>query len=265
MNTQQIPCKSALSPSRLPGLNYSLNPYRGCQHNCAYCYAPSILHCDRNSWGTKIGVKRHLPRLLASELRQKKSGVIGLSTVTDPYQPIEQKFRITRYCLEQLIRHEYPVCIQTKSKLILRDSDLISKLSHVEVMVSIGTLNEQEKKIIEPGSSSIADRLKVVKAFSEQGIHTSVFFGPVYPSIHPLEIHKILEQFKEAGVHKVMIDQLHFRPGVYESLKNVLQHYPNLQEKLLLKNKGKTIPYQQMRTIILDEAKKLHLFISDAF
>jgi len=130
MKIRQIDCKTALSPSRLPGLDYSLNPYRGCEHNCAYCYVPNV----------------------------------------DPYQPVEEKYELTRYCLEQLLMHDFPICIQTKSNLIVRDIDIISKFSDAEVMVSIATLNDVERKLLEPNSSSIDERLDVIRKCSGEGI-----------------------------------------------------------------------------------------------
>ena len=97
MEIKKINCKSALSASRLPGLSYSLNPYRGCQHNCAYCYVPNVLRIKRDLWGDFIDVKTNIPIILSKELKKKKPGVVGLSTVTDPYQPIESKYKLTRY------------------------------------------------------------------------------------------------------------------------------------------------------------------------
>ena len=181
MKIEEVKCKTALSKSNLPGLDYSLNPYKGCQHSCAYCYVPNVLRLKRESWGTYVYVKTNIPTILSKELKNKKRGVVGISTVTDPYQPIERKYRLTRYCLEQLLIHDFPISIQTKSDLILRDIDIISRFSEAEVMVSIGTLNDSERKKLEPGSSSIKSRLNVLHTFSDLGIKTTVFFGPIYP------------------------------------------------------------------------------------
>jgi len=134
MRIREVKCKTALSKSNLPGLDYSLNPYRGCQHSCAYCYVPNVLRIKRNEWGSFVDVKTNIPNVLSKELRIKKPGVVGISTITDPYQPAENNYKLTRYCLEQLLRHDFPVCIQTKSDLVARDIDLISKFSKAEVM-----------------------------------------------------------------------------------------------------------------------------------
>ena len=163
MKITEVNCKTALSKSMLPGLDYSLNPYRGCEHGCAYCYVPNVLRIERNSWGSFVEVKTNIPNVLSKELKNKKPGVVGISTVTDPYQPIENKYKLTRYCLEQLLIHDFPISFLTKSKLILRDIDLISKFSNAEVMFSIATINDSERKILEPYASSIQDRLKAMK------------------------------------------------------------------------------------------------------
>ncbi len=196
MKITDIKCKTALSKSNLPGLEYSLNPYRGCQHSCAYCYVPNVLRIKREDWGNFVEVKTNIANVLANELRNKKPGVVGISTVTDPYQPIEKKYKQTRFCLEQLLRYDFSVHIQTKSDLVLRDIDLISRFSDIEVMFSIGTLNDSERKLLEPNASSIQERLNAIKQISENGVKTSVFFGPIYPSLKIQDIAEIIDVFK---------------------------------------------------------------------
>lgn len=219
MKTTEIKCKSALSKSNLPGLDYSLNPYRGCQHSCLYCYVPDVLRINRADWGNFVEVKTNIPNVLAKELKKKKPGVVGLSTVTDPYQPIEKKYRLTRYCLERLLRYDFPVHIQTKSDLVLRDLDLISKFSNIEVMFSIGTVNDAERKLLEPYSMSIQNRLDAMKKVSEAGVRTSVFFGPIYPSITIDSVEKIINEFIDSGVKEIMIDKFNLKPGIYSNLE----------------------------------------------
>ncbi|OGS40105.1 MAG: DNA photolyase [Euryarchaeota archaeon RBG_13_31_8] len=228
MEIRQVNCKTALSKSSLPGLDYSLNPYRGCQHKCAYCYVPNVLRIERNYWGCFVDAKINIPTVLAKELRNKKPGTIGISTVTDPYQPIESKLKLTRYCLEQILKYNFPVCIQTKSKLVTRDTDLISKLSDVEIMFSIGTLDDNERKILEPNASSINDRLNAMKKFSDEKIKTVVFFGPVYPTIKNEDLEKIIDTFVENGAKEVMVDKFNLRPGIFENIKKC--NIPNFEK-----------------------------------
>jgi len=228
MEIKEVTCKSALSKSNLPGLDYSLNPYRGCQHNCAYCYVPNVLRIKRESWGSFVNVKRNIPVILSKEIRNKKPGVVGISTVTDPYQPIEKKYKLTRFCLEQLLKHDFPVSIQTKSKLIIRDQDLISKFTDAEVLLSIGTISDNERRLLEPNASPIQDRLDALRLFSDVGIKTSVFFGPIYPTVKLSDISKIIDTFLQYGAKEVMIDKLNLKPGIKENVVDIFPPYKNL-------------------------------------
>lgn len=265
MKIRQINCKTALSPSSLPGLDYSLNLYRGCQHNCAYCYAPNILKISREKWGDIVDVKTNIPLVLSKEIRKKKQGVVGISTVTDPYQPIEKKYRLTRYCLEQLLKYDFPINVQTKSSLVVRDTDLLSRFSKVEVMVSIGTLNDNERKLLEPKSSSIQRRLEVLREFSNVGVQTSVFFGPIYPTLQINDIPEIIDTFIEYGATEIWIDSLNLKPGIWDSIKKNIFHNQKMYtlfSKNIFENKEY---YKAIRDEILKMGKKRNLKITDAF
>jgi len=219
MKITEVKCKTALSKSNLPGLEYSLNPYRGCQHGCAYCYVPNVLRINRDDWGNFVNVKTNIPNVLAKELRTKKPGVVGMSTVTDPYQPIEKKYKLTRYCLEQLLRFGFPVHIQTKSDLMTRDIDLFTKFSDIEIMFSIGTLDDSERKILEPNSSSIQNRLNAMKKISKEGIKTTVFFGPIYPTIKKSDLPNIIDAFIKNGAKEIMVDKFNLKPGILQVIE----------------------------------------------
>lgn len=265
MEVKQTLCKSALSTSTLPGLTYSLNPYRGCQHNCAYCYAPNVLRLQREHWGDIVEVKINIPVILAKELKIKKKGVVGISTVTDPYQPLEKKYNLTRYCLEQLLQYDFPTHIQTKSALVTRDIDLVSRFSDSQVMMSIGTLNDQERKILEPFTSPIQERLDALKKLVNAEVKTSVFFGPVYPTISVEEIPRILDTFKESGVSELWIDMLRLKPGIWESTKKNMMHNKEMSRvfsKNIFENKEY---YRTIREVIHKKGKEKNLKIVDAF
>lgn len=265
MKIRQIKCKTALSPSKLPGLTYSLNPYTGCQHSCAYCYVPDVIKINRETWGTFVDIKINLPLILSKELRNKQPGVVGISTVTDPYQPLEKTYKITRYCLEQLLKHDFPICIQTKSSLVQRDIDLISNFSDVEVMLSIATLNEKERTLLEPFSSSINDRLETLRVFSEIGVKTSVFFGPIYPTITVETLSKILDVFKETGISYIMIDKFRMRTGMWEHLSAKLKNDP-LLFTCFSKNLFPTQKYyKKIRVHLMYLAKEKNVKVVDAF
>jgi DNA repair photolyase len=257
MKIQEISCKSALSISKLPGLNYSLNPYIGCMHQCKYCYAPSILRISKDEWEEIVKIKRNIPKILAHELKFKKPGTIGISTVTDPYQPLEKTYKIVKYCLEILSKYDFPICIQTKSDLIIRDKQLIEQCKDVEVMVSIGTLNDAHRKLFEPGSSSVKERLKILKTFSKSPIKTSVFFGPIYPTISINEITSILDVFLEHEIDEIMIDYLHLKAGILTTLKQTIQG--NVDMELLFSNQQVKKQKQKFQII----SKKIKKYLSN--
>ncbi len=265
MKIREITCKTALSPSRLPGLDYSLNPYVGCEHGCKYCYVPNVLKISRSSWGTFVDIRVNMPLILAKELKNKKTGVVGISTVTDAYQPLEKKYKITRYCLEQLLKYDFPICIQTKSSLVARDVDLIAKFSNAEVMVSIGTMDDEQRLLLEPKSSSILDRLEVLQKFSETGVKASVFFGPIYPTVSLKQAQDLIEKFVESGASEIMIDSLHMKPGIDQILKNTLSSRQDLLKffstnTIELKNR-----FMKLKAAILSYSKEKNVKIIEAF
>lgn len=257
-------CKTALSKSNLPGLDYSLNPYTGCEHKCAYCYVPNVMHLDRKQWGETVTVKTNIPVVLSKELRNKKTGRVGISTVTDPYQPIEKKHRLTRYCLEQLLIHEFPVCIQTKSNLVKRDKDIISKFNKAELMISIGTLNDKERQLLEPFSSSITERFKILNYFSEKPIIKSVFLGPLYLSFKSDDVNIFFDKIQTYNVSKIMIDKFNLKTGVYNNLEKILKNNKELLE-VFEKNLKNQDFYQKIREQIITEGKKRNIEVIDAF
>jgi DNA repair photolyase len=265
MEIKQTLCKTALSSSSLPGLSYSLNPYRGCQHHCAYCYAPNVLRINRDQWDIAIEVKTNISMILTKELKTKKPGVVGISTVTDPYQPLEQKYLLTRYCLEQLLKVDFPVHIQTKSILVTRDLDLISQFSESQVMISIATIHDEQRKALEPHSSSIQERLQALRTYANAGVKTSVFFGPVYPTTSLEEIPSILDTFKESGANEIWIDMLRLKPGTWQNIQKALKQDQEIFRdfsKNMFENKKY---YLNIREEIRKRGKERNLKIVDAF
>jgi DNA repair photolyase len=241
---KEISCKTALSPSGLPGLDYTLNPYMGCGHACIYCYAPATLRYNGpDPWGAFVNAKTDMPRVLERELRNKKSGVVGISTVTDPYQPAEEKFTLTRSCLEVLLSKDFPVCVQTKSPLVLRDLDLIKGFTEKEVGFTVTTLDERISATIEPGASPPAERLNALKILAGEGIPTWAFIGPMVPgALGREELGEVLKAVKEAGVSHVMLDRLRLKPGMWARIEPPLKrHAPDVLEacrSALFKNDG---------------------------
>lgn len=241
---KEITCKTALSPSMLPGLDYTINPYMGCEHGCFYCYAPSTLrYSGAEPWGNFVSAKMNIPVILEHEARKKKPGVVGISTVTDPYQPAEVELQLTRRCLEVLLVKNFPICIQTKSALVTRDIDLIREFDTKEVGFTITTLDERIGAFMEPGASSPSMRLKALKTVANAGIPTWAFIGPMVPGVIDEEnLTSILSAIKEAGAERVMVDRLRLKPGMWSRIEPYLkEHRPDILEacrSALFKNDG---------------------------
>jgi DNA repair photolyase len=237
---KEITVKTALSPSKLPGLDYALNPYRGCAHACVYCYAPSVIHWNKGKWGELVEVKVNLPRILSKELRIKKKSVVGLGTVTDPYQQVEKKYEITRRCLELLLMHDFPVCIQTKSSLVLRDLDLLRQFSNIEVGVTLTALDDSVRAKMEPGASRVEERLRALAELSKNGISTWGFLGPVMPYI--TEVEALVDAIEEVKPGYVLVDKLSLKEGVWERVREFIVGFkPELladYERIFLKGEG---------------------------
>ncbi len=218
MKVREVSCTTALAQTSLPGLGYALNPYRGCSIGCVYCYAPSVLR-EARPWGRFVDVKRNIPAVLAKELKHAPPGVIGIGTVTDGYQPVEARYRLTRYCLEQLVRFEFPVSIQTKSSLVLRDLELLRRLREVEVGVTITTMDEAMRRRFEPFSSPSPRRIEILRSLNAAGVRTWAFVGPILPGVTDTTAEPLLRAVRDAGTNHVLIDRLRFRPGVWERME----------------------------------------------
>ena len=151
----EITCKTILH--EMDGVReYTANFYRGCTHGCVYCYAPSLIH-DERRWGSFVDVKVNAPEVLGRELRKIPRGIVFLSSASDPYQPAEARYRITRRALERLVEKEFPVLVLTRSPLVLRDVDLLRKLPWVRVGFSISSLNGRR---YEPGVAPVSRRIE---------------------------------------------------------------------------------------------------------
>lgn len=186
----------------------SINPYRGCEHGCSYCYARITHEFLGLSAGldfeTRIMVKEDAPRLLRKELasRKWKPQLLAMSGVTDCYQPIERRFQLTRACLGVLAEFRNPVCIITKNHLVTRDIDLLSELAKynaAEVHLSINSLDSDLARRLEPRASSPRHRLAAVETLAEAGIPVGVLVAPIIPGLNDHEVPAVLEEAGRAG------------------------------------------------------------------
>ncbi len=195
--------KSILAKNNSPdvGFTYSVNPYRGCEHGCIYCYArPSHAHLGWSAgldFETRILVKHEAPRLLAEAFERPswRPQVVALSGNTDPYQPVERKLRLTRGCLEVFLRHRNPVSIITKNHLVTRDLDILTSLARrrlVSVFVSITTLKPDLVAVMEPRTSRPEGRLAAIEALAHAGVPAGVLVAPVIPGLTDEELPDII-------------------------------------------------------------------------
>ncbi len=223
MKVREIFAKTVLTRTAIAGFDYCLNPYVGCGHGCHYCYASFMKRFTghKEPWGAFIDVKVNAPSLLKKQLKRAKPGVVAISTVTDPYQPVERRYRITRRCLEALLDQEFPVNLLTRSPLCLRDIDLFKRFEKIEVGLTITTHDENVKKIFEPHSPAIESRAKALRTLHLEKVRTYAFVGPMLPMDS-----KALVQMLEGVIDGVLIDKMNYPnkvKGLYR--KNGLDAY----------------------------------------
>ncbi|MDH7508000.1 MAG: radical SAM protein [Methanomassiliicoccales archaeon] len=257
-------CKSSLVPSRLPGLNYALNPYRGCEHGCLYCYGPSVLKLKRGSWATEIEVKINLPDILRREI-VNKTGIVGIGTVTDPYQPIERNYCITRKSLEIISRSELKASILTKSDLILRDADLISRMCGAEAGITITTIDDDFASQFEPHAPPPSKRIETLKKLSELEIDTYAMIGPILPIVTEDRLGALISEIASTGTKRVMVDKLRLRPDMMETLISCdLMEDSHFKEEFLNKARSNSF-YQRIQREIFGLCKKNQIHFERAF
>lgn len=237
--------KTVLSKNDSPdlGFNYSINPYRGCEHGCIYCYARPTHEYLGFSAGvdfeTKIMVKKNAPELLRKEMMSKSfiPQVIMMSGNTDCYQPAEKKFRITRACIEVLGEFKNPFGIITKNHLVTRDIDLLAPLSKLDVAtvsVSVTTLDPILSGLMEPRGSRPHLRLQAIREMAEAGISVGVNVAPIIPGLTDHEMPHIMEEAKKAGASRAGFTVVRLPYSVKDLFREWLgNHYPNKKNKIL--------------------------------
>lgn len=210
--------KDYLNKTKLPYLDYVINPYVGCPNKCLYCYASYMSSFSKHSeaWGEFIDVKRTSKKINTFKIKNKK---VMISTVTDPYNSCEEKYEITRMIMDQLVKSEAFISVVTKSKLVLRDIDLLKQMKHVEVVISICLLDENLKLKLEPYSSSIKERLETLKELKQNNIKTIVFISPIIPEI--TDYKKIIEETKDY-TDEYWFDKLNLRNSFKTNMFNFI-------------------------------------------
>lgn len=222
---------------------FSMNPYQGCEHGCVYCYARNT----HEFWGYSAGldfekrilVKKNAAQLLEQKLQQKswKAETIVLSGNTDCYQPAEKKFKITRDCLKVFLKYRHPVGIITKNALVLRDLDILKELHQdqlVGVHVSVTSLSENTRRILEPRTATIKRRLETIETLSDAGIPVNAMLAPIIPGINSHEIMDMAKAVSEAGASSFAITIVRLNGAIGQIFSDwIRKTLPDKAEKVL--------------------------------
>ncbi len=225
------------------GMSYSMNMYQGCEHGCIYCYARNA----HEFWGysagldfeRKILVKHDAPKLLEAKLRSKswKACTIVMSGNTDCYQPAEKEFELTRKCLEVFLKYRHPVGIITKNALILRDLDILKELNEyglIGVNISVTSLSEETRRILEPRTTTIKKRLEAIRVLSENGIPVNAMLAPIIPGINSHEILNLAKAVSENGAVSMAFTVVRLNGAIGEIFTDwIRKTLPNKADKVL--------------------------------
>jgi len=211
MNIKEIRSKTILSASKV--YNYVINPYVGCQHGCLYCYARFIKRFSGHTepWGKFADVKINAADLLKVEIHRKKRGTVWVSGLCDPYQPLEANYMLTRSCLEILAENNWPVVIQTRSSIVLRDIDILRRAKYLEAGLTITTVDDDIRRLFEPNAPPVKERLNTLDELHQNGIRTYAMIAPILPGA------ETLPNVLEGKVDYIIVDRMnyHYADWVY--------------------------------------------------
>lgn len=227
MVINKIKVKSILNKSQIPGIDYCINPYIGCQHACYYCYSDFMRKYSghEEAWGDFVDIKINAEEILTKELERKPKKRVLISSVTDPYQPMEKEFKLTRRCLKALLKQQFPISVLTKSTLVERDIDLFQDFEQCEIGITITTDNDHYRRIFEPYAASIDNRLRVLERLKKSQIKTCVFIGPMLPMAPEL-----LAKRLKGLADRVIIDKMNYLYKVKELYKVYKFEYTSTKE-----------------------------------
>ncbi len=235
MLVKEIKTNDYLTKSNLPASDYVINPYIGCTHGCKYCYASFMKRFTghKEDWGDFVDIKLCDKKINLNKISKKS---VFLSSVTDCYNQLEEKYKLTRHILEQLVNSDCYLSISTKSKLILRDIDILKRIKNLSVSISINTLDEKFRCDMD-NASTITERLDTLKKLHDNGIHTVLFMSPIFPYI--TEWKEIIEKSKNY-VDEYWFENLNLR-GQYKThimnyIKNNYPKYYDSYVEIYIKN-----------------------------
>ena len=231
---REEPCRTALNRVTGMGFRWSLNPYMGCAHRCAFCYVRGFeRRADRPAderYGTSVRVKTNIVEVLRRELRalRWRRETVAIGAATDPYQPAEGRYRLTRRCLEALADARTPVDLITRGPLVVRDADVLADVSRgaaARVSVSIATLDPDLAARLEPGVAPPRQRLRAIRTLTDAGIAAGVALAPVLPGLTdaPRDLAAVLAAARQAGATHAWTNVLNLRPGTREHFLSVVE------------------------------------------
>ena len=269
---QEVTCRSALNRVRGMPFGWTLNPYRGCTHGCHYCFARRYQsHLELNAgdeFASVILVKVNFVDVLRRELARprRRPELIGFGTATDPYQPIEGRYRLSRGVLEALVERPSPVGVITKGPMVVRDADLLRDLSQrteCTVHVSVPTVDEDAWAALEPGTAHPLQRLRAVRALADRGIRAGVLVAPIVPGLtsHPAKLERTVKAIADHGARFCGAVVLHLEGGTREHFLRFLEReFPDLAPRVDRLYAGKHAPrrYRDQVHGVLELMRRRH-------
>ena len=269
---REEPCRSALHHAKMPsfGLRWTLNPYTGCAHRCTFCYVRGFeRRADRPSddrYGASIRVKTNIVEALRRELRRPswKRETVTIGTATDPYQPAEGGYRLTRGCIEALGAARTPVNVITRGPLIVRDIDVLTEAAtraEVSINVSVGTLDYDVWRTTEPSTAPPRQRLRAVRILVDAGLKCGVSIAPILPGLTdaPEQLEAVVKAARDAGATHLWGNTLNLRPGTREHfLEHMARDWPDqLQQYAALYERPYLAPDEhEVRMTMVNELRE---------
>lgn len=225
MKINEIEVRSVITKSNLPGIDYVINPYVGCQHSCIYCYTDFMKkftgHIDE-SWGDFVDVKVNAVETIKKPNLENKN--ILMSSVTDPYQPIEVKHKITKKILKKLVPFQPDLSILTKSDLVYRDIEILKQFENLKVGISLNTLDQKVSSLLEPCATSPRGRIEVLKKLHSEGIKTYLFMSPIFPGI--TDFKEIVDEVRGCA-DEIFFENLNIRANNRKKIFQFIEGYNN--------------------------------------
>ena len=256
----EIKAKSIVAKTKVPSADYVINPYTGCQFGCMYCFATFMgrfVGESNENWGNYVYVKTNAVALMQKDiqrlLKKNPHPRVQISTVTDPYQGLEKKYRLTRGILQTFADHDYQgrVSILTKSPMVLDDIDILKSIQNVEVGLSITTSDDNLSRFLEVQAPSASARIRTLKTLNEAGIKTYVFVGPFLPHMkyQPELLEKLFSKIAAAGTKDVKVEYLNLPKYVRPRLNKALKEEPEEVQEIYATSQHK-IYREEMEPII---------------